>query len=197
MKLKKLLVLALALACVAAISITATLAYLNDTEVITNTFTVGKVDIVLDEYPVDDNVEDTGAACVKTNSYKLYPGKSYDKTPHIHVGNESEKCWLFVKVENGISAIEGTNTIANQMEAIGWTEIGTTGVYAYKEISKANDVVNVFTDFEIATTVDNTTLANHAASKIIVTAYAIQAEGFATAEAAWNANGPTFSEDAN
>ena len=81
-----------------------TLAFLQDsTRTITNTFTVGKVVITLDEAKVDEyGVPVSPAERVKTNEYKLIPGKTYTKDPIIHVDDESEKCWLFVKIENGI-----------------------------------------------------------------------------------------------
>lgn len=197
MKKKQLLVLVLAMACIATISITATLAYLQDTDVVTNTFTVGKVDISLDEAEVDDEGQAADdAERVQANSYKLYPGKEYDKDPTVHVadGVDVEDCWLFVTVANGIAAIEDSaNTIAAQMEDNGWTElVNYPGIFAYKEIVSAGDDVVVFENFKIAGTVDNNTLAGYKNVQIVVNAYAVQAEGFDTAAAAWQAANAAF-----
>ena len=73
--------------------------------------------------------------------------------------------------------------------------------YPYREIVSAEANVNVFNSFEIKGSVvyaPETTgdlasgkqyLQNYADAKITVTAYAIQADGFATAKAAWDAAG--------
>ena len=122
---KKTLTIILAFALVIAMSVAGTVAYLTSQDSVTNTFTVGKVAITLDEAKVDAN----GAAVtpeerVKANSYKLIPGHAYTKDPIIHVDASSEKCWLFVKVENGISAIEDSeNTIAAQLADNGWSAV--------------------------------------------------------------------------
>ena len=47
--------------------------------------------------------------------------------------------------------------------------------------------VRVFDTFGISGDVDAATLANYANATVTVTAYAVQADGFATAEAAWTA----------
>jgi len=64
-------------------SVFGTLAYLTATDTVTNTFTVGKVQITLDEAPVDANGETTDGDRVKKNNYHLLPGHEYDKDP-IH-----------------------------------------------------------------------------------------------------------------
>lgn len=186
---KKTLTIILAFALVIAMSVAGTVAYLTSQDSVTNTFTVGKVKITLDEAKVDAN----GAAVtpeerVETNSYKLIPGHAYTKDPIIHVDASSEKCWLFVKVENGISAIEDSeNTIAAQLADNGWSAVtGADGVYAYKESVAGGTDVDVFGSFKIA---GNAAVANYADAKVVVTAYAVQADGFNTAAAAWTASG--------
>ncbi len=182
-------VLLLALCAVLLVSATAmgTLAYLTSQDEVVNTFTVGNVKITLDEAKVDANGDAT-AERVKENSYKLLPGHEYDKDPTVHVDAISENCWLFVKVENEIAAIEDATTTADQMTANGWTLVaGTTNVYAHKDIAEAGDDVVVFETVKVKGDIDNETLAAYAEKTVKVTAYAIQADGFATAAAAWEA----------
>lgn len=174
-----------------AISVCGTLAYLTSQDEVVNTFTVGNVKITLDEAQVDTNGSAaSGASRVESNSYKLIPGSSYTKDPTVHVDANSEDSWLFVKVENGIAAIEaaGDTSIAAQMAANGWTLVaGTTNVYAYKNIVKANDNIPVFASFKVDGNVKNEVLATYANAQIKVTAYAVQAAGFDSAAAAWTA----------
>ena len=186
---KKTLTIILAFALVIAMSVAGTVAYLTSQDSVTNTFTVGKVKITLDEAKVDANgAAVTPAERVKANSYKLIPGHTYTKDPIIHVDANSEKCWLFVKVENGISAIEDSaNTIAAQLAAKGWSAVtGEAGVYAYEQSVAGGTDVPVFGSFKIAGTAD---VASYANATVVVTAYAVQADGFDTAAAAWTASG--------
>ncbi len=189
---RKVLIIALCAVLLVSISVMGTMAYLTSQASVTNTFTVGKVGIELDEALVDANGKEiTGenAKRVKENKYKLLPGLDYDKDPTIHVASDSENCWLFVKVENGISAIE-SGSIATQMAEQGWTLVdGTTNIYGRAAANKAGDNVTVFEHFTIKDDVNNTTLAGYAGKTIVVTAYAIQAAGFEdkTASEIWTA----------
>ncbi len=182
---------ALVLACCAVLlvitTVFVTVAYLTDTKTVTNTFTVGKVAITLDEAKVKADGTADGTDRVTQNEYKLMPGHEYTKDPTVHVVAGSEDCWVFVKVENGIADIEAATTVENQM-ATNWTAVeGATNVYAYKEVAKANDDIGVFNKFTVKGDVSNETLATYADKTIIVTAYAVQADGFDTAAAAWTA----------
>ena len=147
-KLRRALLLVACAVMLVSVSVSATLAYLTSrTEVVNNTFSVGNVNITLDEAPVDTDGKETSGDRVMANSYKLLPGHDYDKDPTVHVAAGSEECYLFVKVVNGISAIEkayvkttttenedgttSTNaetlgTIAKQMEDNGW--VALTGI---------------------------------------------------------------------
>lgn len=174
-----------------------TVAYLTDNEEVTNTFTVGNVDITLDEAEVNlDGTTVEGADRVKENTYKLLPGHTYTKDPIVHVSAGSEDCYLFVKVVNGIAAIEGETTIANQMTEKGWVAVaGAENVYVYTAggtnpvTVSANTNVPVFVNFTVKGETDNNTLAEYNGKTITVTAYAIQADGFdgKTAAEIWTA----------
>lgn len=189
---KKLVTVVSAMFCAVVLvagSIAGTIAYLTSQQTITNTFTVGNVTITLDEAPVDANGQATsGSRVASGNEYKLFPGKEYDKDPTIHVDSQSEDCWLFVRVVNELAAIEGGTTISAQMTANGWKAVsGETNVYYLETTRSANANVVIFEHFTIADNVDNATLATYQGKTIVVTAYAVQADGFDTAKAAWDA----------
>ena len=198
----KALVLTLCAVLLVVATVMGTMAYLTSTDSVTNTFTVGKVAITLDEAKVNPNGTPVADADrVKANAYKLIPGHSYTKDPTVHVTAGSEDSYIFVKVENGIAAFEaaGDKAIAKQIEKNQWNDLkGVTGVY-YKEYTSANaqkDLV-VFENFEIANTAGSTDAWNNVNpqnTKVTVTAYAVQKDGFADANAAWTA---TFGAPAN
>lgn len=204
----KVLSLVLAGTLVVSAGMFGTLAYLTDTQTVTNTFTVGDVAIKLDEAVVDTD----GNAVVPEqrtedgNAYKIFPGGTYTKDPTVTVKEESEDSYLFVKVENGIADIEieegnqEKDTIAEQMAANGWVEVPENdNIYVYTQdgnpgnpaVVSAEESVVVFEEFSISGTVDGTTLAGYEDATITVTAYAIQADGFKgeTAQDIWAAVG--------
>ena len=185
---KKILAACLVVCLLATAVIGTTLAYFTDTKTVTNTFSSGNVTITLDEAPVGPDGQATTGNRVTTNDYKLYPGKEYDKDPTITVAAGSEDCYLFVRVVNGLADLEaaGDTTIAKQMENNGWTLVdGETNVYMQSGIYSAEARAVVFGTFTIDTAETATTLAD--AENVVITAYAVQAEGFLTAQAAWDA----------
>ncbi len=93
----KVVLLALCMVALIAVSVLGTMAYLTSTDTVTNTFTVGQVKIKLDEAKVGaDGKALTGAdaARVKANSYKLMPGHEYDKDPTVTVLAKSEESYV-------------------------------------------------------------------------------------------------------
>lgn len=188
----------------------ATLAYLTADDSVTNTFAVGDIDITLDEADVDEygnpideegnkvDVED--AVRVEANpNYLLVPNKEYSKDPIIHVAANSEDSYIFVQIENNIADALVTDddendddgSIADQLAANGWVQIGTSNVYYNSVKYEKNDEVVDYPVFEtiyVKADITNDALATAADGKqITVTGYAVQAEGFANAEAAWTA----------
>lgn len=195
-KTSKALLLSFCAVLLVTATVLGTMAYLTSQDQVVNTFTVGHVDITLDEKDVDDSTPNADRD--RANAYKLMPGHQYEKDPVVHVDANSEDCYLFVKVVNEIAAIEADTTVADQMAAKGWVAVdGAAGVYVYTTdktnpavVAKGTNVP-VFETFTIAGTVDNTTLAAYANKTITVTAYAVQADGFAnkTASEIWTAAG--------
>jgi len=175
------------MALVAVVAVAATFAYLTSTtDVVKNTFTIGKIEITLDETDVDVYGVKDGEARVTENDYKLIPGHEYIKDPTIHVKAGSEACYVFVKVTDEIAAIEDATTVADQITANGWEPLeGQTGVYykAQPAVTADKDLV-VFKNFKIRTDAD---VSTYDGKTITVIGYAIQQDGFTTAEAAWAA----------
>lgn len=199
---KKVILTVLSVALIVALSVTATLAWLQDTtDPVVNTFTEGKVDIDLFEHKYDAATKELTTEEVRNggNSYKMVPGEVLPKDPTVVVKGGSEACWLFVKVEE----LNNVDTfLSYTIDASKWTQLpDVEGVY-YTEITTytANDTLyNVLTDKQVTvnTSVDiddmnALTEATHPQLKF--TAYAIQkqAEGNATftAETAWAALNP-------
>ena len=213
-KAKKILALLLCAVLLVGASIAGTMAYLTSQATVTNTFSVGSVNITMDEASVDVygkqlyKAAEEGKEAEKADrdtdgvAYKLIPGHEYIKDPTIHVTAGSEPCYVFVKVVNGIknveaidSAVEGAEatTIAGQMAKNGWKELTIDNAKVdnvfYKEAAvDARETVQdvaIFASFKIA---DNADVSDYGSATIAVTAYAIQADGFENAQAAWAAN---------
>lgn len=183
---KKKLMTALALVLVIAMSVAGTYAYLTSQAEVKNTFTVGNVSITMDETDVDDSTQ--GAERDVANAYKLIPGMTYTKDPIIHVAANSEKCYLFVKVDNNIADAETNEageTVADQLTANGWTLVkDQANIYVYNTTVNGGANVNVFGTFTVSKDISNEALTTAADGKtIVVTACAVQAEGLTAAQA--------------
>lgn len=95
----KALLLTLCAVLLVAASVLGTMAYLTSTAKVENTFTIGKVEIKLDEAKVTtDGIPVEGAARVQANSYKLMPGNTYTKDPTVTVKAGSEDSYVRMKV---------------------------------------------------------------------------------------------------
>ncbi len=220
--------MAAAMVCVGAVG--GTFAYLTQTtETVNNTFTVGNnVQISLDEARVTElgvpakkvgeeivEVDDVDLADkVLGNIYKLMPNHEYVKNPTVHIDEDSEKCYVFIHVNNPISAIEALKDtemengseyvqIAEQITNNGWTAITTDGYtgYYYKEQpidGTAEDLdLEVFDNFMItkdayidkseAAEKNEKNLNEYLNKQITITACAVQADGFTSATDAMKA----------
>ena len=95
----KALLLTLCAVLLVAASVLGTMAYLTSSAEVKNTFTVGKVEIKLDEAKVTaDGIPVEGADRVTANSYKLMPGTTYTKDPTVTVLKGSEDSYVRMKV---------------------------------------------------------------------------------------------------
>ena len=207
-KLKKAALLLCSAVLLVCISIGATVAYLTSTDTVTNTFTVGNVKIKLDEAAANpDGSLVAGAARVKANTYKLLPGHTYNKDPMVTVLKDSESCYVKMTVTftkaNELDAIFAPNgadmtSIFNGYDSTNWIAKGNTKdtenntrtyEFWYKETVAAPtaDVAldALFDSITVPSTITNTQLATIKDMTITVNAYAIQADGFSTADDAW------------
>lgn len=181
---KKIFLSSLALILILIFSVSATYAYLTDSAVAVNTFTVGQVGISL--------TEDTAARSIGSNI--LIPGLTYEKKPLITVDDESQPCWLFIRLENGLESIEvtGDGSIAAQLEENGWLPLENVensgayeDVYYYSTPVSAGETVKTFESFTISSDVTAAELAACDGATVRVTAYTVQAVGFDSAADAW------------
>lgn len=207
---KKKLMTVLALVLVIAMSVAGTYAYLTSTDKVVNTFTVGNVAITLDEAKANaDGTLVANADRVKANSYKLLPGHTYNKDPMVTVkaGSESSYVKMTVTVSKAaeLDAIfdpKGADLlkIFNNYDRTNWIYMGNTEdasantrtyEFWYKETVAAPDadvaLDALFDSITVPSGINNDQLKTIEGMTITVNAYAIQADGFANAEAAWAA----------
>ena len=97
-KMKKALVLMLCAVLLVVGSVLGTLAYLTSQDTVVNTFTVGDVEITLDEANVNEMGELIDGNRVETNDYHLLPGHSYIKDPTVTIKKGSENCYVRMQV---------------------------------------------------------------------------------------------------
>ena len=209
---KKLLIMSVAMVLVCAFAVGMTIAYLTSTDSVVNTFTVGNVQIKLDEADVDEYGVPQGSPAprVSRNDYKLIPGHEYTKDPTVTVLEGSERSYIKMTVTfsksrelDAIFAPTGADltSIFKGYDSTNWickgnTENTTANTrtyeFWYKETVAAPtaDVPldALFDSITVPYTINNDQLKTIEDMTITVNAYAIQADGFeGNAEAAWTA----------
>lgn len=113
---KRSVAIVLSLVLVFCCAVGGVLAWLTDkTDKVENTFTVGNIDITLEENAGGDN-----------KKFKMVPGDTITKDPKVTVETGSEACWLFVEVEES----DNLDTFITYSVADGWETLdGVNGVY--------------------------------------------------------------------
>ena len=174
---KKLVIAVLALSLVLACTLGGTLAWLTATSgTVTNTFTYGEIEIELWENTVDN----TGALTTTKDTdgllyEKIVPGDEINKNPTVTVNAGSEKCYVYVLIENQL----GTAATHN-IDTTKWTKIGdrdTKVLYRYNGIVDATSEAQnlpVFTTLTFSGTLDNDDVAALAGKNVVISAYAHQ-----------------------
>lgn len=205
---------ALGLMMAAVLLVTATIfgtmAYLTSTDEVVNTFTVGSVAIQLDEAKANtDGTLVEGADRVDANSYKLLPGHTYAKDPMVTVLSGSENSYIRMTVTVSKAAEldvifdpQKANllSIFNGYDSTNWIYQGETDdttnntrtyEFWYKDTVSAleEDVAldALFDSITVPGEINNDQLKTIEGMTITVNAYAIQADGFNDAAAAWAA----------
>ena len=203
------LFLALCAILLVASTILGTVAYLQDSAEVVNTFTVGNVHLKLDEAVVDEKGEPTGGRTAAGNAYHLVPGGSYTKDPTVTVLKGSEKAYVRMLVTvncyNELAAIFGDPFLAKVLTGWNdtlWLDTGivtkdasaNTATYEFRYYKTVKGEANADTVLEplfetltVPAAVTGEQLATIAALKIPVEAHAIQEAGFANADEAWAA----------
>lgn len=176
----KLVVAMLAVTLLIGCAIGGTVAWLTaKTDPVVNTFTYGDINITL--------AETTG------RSYKIIPGVDIAKDPKVTVNGGSEDCWLFVKVEEAGTFVEGKVTYSI---ADGWTKGDSTNIpenVYYREVTAAaaDTIFDVIQGNKIIVSSDltkaeiNNLAEANKTPTLTFTAYAVQKDGIDTAADAW------------
>ncbi len=204
---KVLPVLALVLV-VAVASVGGTIAWLTDkTDAVTNTFTVGDINIKLYETLNPNGVPNTDGSNVTNWQAKLIPGSKYAKNPLVSVDVGSEDCYLFVKFDEVNSPATYLDYMSNLTQENGWTKLtgeDITDNIWYREVKTTDETRSwyllkgeILNDDETNTayvhgkvtvkdTVTKDTMPTaENAPKLQYTAYAIQQANTGTAAEAW------------
>ena len=212
MKKSKILLVALCAVLLVAASVAGTLAYLTSQETVVNTFTVGNVDITVDEAPVTPDGEVIpGEDRVEGNDYHLIPGQTYTKDPTMTVKKGSEESYVRMMVTiNCISQLRGIfgegflpHEYIDGKDSNIWVYNSTvengdnTVTYEFRyyktvdAFEATEDIVlePLFTSFTIPGELTGEQLATIADLEIRVEGHAIQTASFDSADAAWTAFG--------
>ncbi len=208
-KTKKTLLMMVCAVMLVLVSVMGTMAYLTSTDEVKNTFTVGNVQIKLDEAAANaDGSLIADAPRVKANSYKLLPGHTYAKDPMVTVLSGSESSYVKMTVTfakaaelDKIFAPNGANMISifnGYDDSTNWIYKGNTEdtkantrtyEFWYKgTVAAPNGDVELdalFDSITVPGTITNAQLATIEGMTITVNAYAIQADGFTDAADAW------------
>jgi len=165
---KKALAMLLSLVLVIGCVVGGTLAWLVDSsETVTNTFSVGDINITLSET--------TGT------SYKILPGGTSAKDPTLKIQQGSEKCWVYVLVDNTV-VLNGEVVATPNIDKSDWSVVETNGtktLYRYKAVVDASSVeqpLPVFTTVAYADTITKDNIDILKDTKIVITGYAHQSE---------------------
>lgn len=166
---KKIISIALVVAMIAIIA-AGSFAYFTDNEVKNNEFTVGKVDITLTE----PNWETQG----KIDADTVYAGEPLAKDPTVTVADNSNPCFVRVKVEN-LDQFGSKGDITYRTDYVtgklgeNWVE-GENGYFYYTKVLEAGQTTDALFDQVVMPT---GLTGGENAEDIVVTAEAVQAQG--------------------
>lgn len=214
----KALLLSLCAVLLVAASVLGTMAYLTDSETVTNTFTVGQVHLTLDEAKVDKMGKPEGESRWQPTTddpeqeYHLLPGHSYTKDPTVTVDAGSEESYVRMMVTVSFTKELTDAQLATSLDGIflgyddtKWERIEKevsadrkTITYEYRyyttvdgKDSEGKDAAQklepLFTTIKVPDEYNNEQIAFLGGMNITVEAHAIQADGFANADKAWEA----------
>lgn len=201
-KLRRAMLLLVCAVLLAGLSVGATMAYLTGNDAVKDTFTVGGVQITLDEAKVtpDDPFFSDDDQRVQGNAYQLLPGCVYPQEPVVTVKAGSTDCYLYAEIVTE-GSVEGVLEYAVRAEWMPLADVtGPHGgqVYAWKEIIPAakkdtvkyilaaqGDYANGGVKIADTLTAEMTAAEDFAAPVLTFYAYAIQSAHTGTAQEAW------------
>ena len=185
---KKTLITILATVLVCCCVVGGTLAWLMDkTQTVTNTFTVGDIEITLEETEA---------------TYKMVPGNDIAKDPKVTVEANSEACWLFVQVTESANfdtyltydvrdgweklADDGDN---NELTTVYYrtvtTEDAKNGVSYYLLTQGTDTYANGYVTVKSDVTATQLETAETTNPTLAFTAYAVQRDNISAVADAW------------
>ena len=208
---RKAIMLVLCVILLVVASVMGTLAYLTDDDAVVNTFTVGNIQINLDESDIAN-----GGRTESGNTYDdIQPGQTYVKDPTVTVLADSEDCYVRMLLTVTYDDCEGKELKADDVLAnykyqswfdfnTNWTaqtevktvkadgKISRTYEFRYKDVVTTADGANtlpaLFTKITVPGAITNAELATLEGLTINVVAQAIQEAGFeGNADGAWAA----------
>lgn len=110
----KAVVVLMALVLLIGCGVGGTLAWLMDqTKTVTNTFTVGDINIDLKE-TVSGTSQSAAENAVANNNFKILPGTEQSKNPQITVKAGSEASWVFVEITETDNYIKKDGSYTNK-----------------------------------------------------------------------------------
>ena len=206
---RKALMLILCAALLVSATVMGTLAYLTSNDSVTNTFTVGNIQIKLDES--NEATNDPNDRTETGNAYAdIQPGQKYVKDPTVTVLKDSEDCYVRMLVT--VTYNDAADDVLAKHEYQKWfdfnadwnaqTNVKTvkadgktsrTYEFRYKNIVTTTTEVDnklpaLFTKITVPGAIINTELATLEGLKIDIVAQAVQAAGFMTdVDGAWSA----------
>ncbi|MBE6572881.1 MAG: hypothetical protein E7652_00635 [Ruminococcaceae bacterium] len=200
---KKVLLLAASALLLVSLSVGLTVAYFTDSDEVKNVFTVGNVDISIDEEGAEENDDGSYGQTYED----IVPGEVYPKAPTVTVEEGSLESYVrmmvTVKFENALDdtylgdkldgIFKGVDNEKWILNAKTVADDMTSVVYEYRYASTvaAPDAAVVlepiFTDVQFDGEIWGNELKNLDNMQINVEGHAIQAFGFADADAAWAA----------
>lgn len=185
---KKTLITILATVLVCCCAVGGTLAWLMDkTQTVTNTFTVGDIEIELAE---------------TTTTYKMIPGNQIAKDPKVSVVAESEACWLFVQVTKSdnfdtyltYGVRDGWETLADDGDSNALTTVyyrtvtaedAKNGVSYYLLTQGTDTYANGYVTVKSDVTAAQLETAETTQPTLAFTAYAVQSDNISAVADAW------------
>lgn len=212
---KKFLAVAMSGAVVASVSAAGTLAYLTSQDTAVNTFTVGKVAITLDEAKVGpDGKALTGADAerVKENEYlNVLPGADLDKDPTVTVAADSADCYVYVAVRNYVTGEDRWDRYVDcEYDTVNWKSNGyfvpsnywgddkgfRIEIFRYNgSLADENGVIQsgdeavvlepVFDKMHVANSLTSEQAAEMVGNKVVVKAFAVQADNLEVEKNEW------------